>query len=199
MPPGQVIVLNGTSSAGKSTLAAAIQARAEVPYLRTGVDDFLGRLPERFVREPVDGWSVAVRDGRLAELPTIGPRGLELFNAHYRAVAAYAAAGGHVIVDDVLYDRRVLDLAVAALHRLPVLFVGIRCPAEVAEARELARGDRLPGGARLFEAAHAHAAYDLELDTAALTPEECADAILAALPPPDDHAFARLHPRLAPT
>ena len=187
-----MVVLNGTSSAGKSTLARAIQARADVPYLHAGIDPFLERLPQRFVREPVEGWRVVVRDGRLAELPTIGPRGLALLAANYRAIAAYAAAGGHVVVDDVIYDRRVLALAVEALHNLPVLYVAVRCPLEVAEARERSRGDRLPGGARVFQAAaHAFGPYDLEIDTSAQTPDECADTILAA-PTRRPHAFAEL-------
>jgi chloramphenicol 3-O-phosphotransferase len=92
----------------------------------------------------------------------------------------------------VIYERSVLELAIDALHDLPLLYVGVRCPIEVAEARELARGDRLPGGARVFAAALAFGPYDLEVDTANQTPEECADTILAALPAPIDGAFARL-------
>ena len=48
----QVIVLNGTSSAGKSTLAASLQTQlAEIGecWIIMGVDDFLGRLPWAWV------------------------------------------------------------------------------------------------------------------------------------------------------
>jgi len=42
-----------------------------------------------------------------------------------------------------------------ALHRLRVLFVGVRCPLAVAEQRERERGDRLVGLARgLFDGVH---------------------------------------------
>ena len=48
----QVIVLNGTSSAGKSTLASALQARlaeAGECWIVMGIDDFLGKLPWAWV------------------------------------------------------------------------------------------------------------------------------------------------------
>ncbi|MEV1042213.1 hypothetical protein AB0J01_37190, partial [Streptomyces sp. NPDC050204] len=36
--PGHVIFLNGTSSAGKTTLARAIQEESDEPYLYWGID-----------------------------------------------------------------------------------------------------------------------------------------------------------------
>ena len=65
-----VILLNGTSSAGKSTLARAIQDAMDEPYLHTGLDHFLRRYPRRFMGE-VDGWDDALRDGRLVALPRV--------------------------------------------------------------------------------------------------------------------------------
>ena len=41
MQSGQVILLNGTSSAGKSTLAKQLQEILPQPYLHTGIDHFL--------------------------------------------------------------------------------------------------------------------------------------------------------------
>ena len=37
----QVILLNGVSSAGKSSLTAALQAELPEPYIRTGLDAFV--------------------------------------------------------------------------------------------------------------------------------------------------------------
>ena len=172
-----VILLNGTSSAGKSTLARAIQDAMDVPYLHTGLDHFLQRYPRRFMGQ-LDGWDDALRDGRLVALPRVGPLGLRLFDGMYAAVAALARAGTHVVVDDVIHDARVLARAAERLRGLRALFVGVRCTLEELERRERERGDRTPGEARLFEAAvHAHGAYDLELDTSVLTASECAAAI----------------------
>src|SRR2546425_4801162 len=38
--PGQVVVLNGTSSAGKSGIAAELQRAMEVPYFHLAIDRF---------------------------------------------------------------------------------------------------------------------------------------------------------------
>ena len=93
----------------------------------------------------------------------------------YRAIAAFAGAGLDVIVDDVIYDERVLRLAVDILPAEQVFFVGIRCPLEVAERREIERGNRARGGARTFhQLVHRYGVYDCEVDSAADTPLECA-------------------------
>ncbi len=153
----------------------------EEPYLHTGRDHFLDRFPRRFMDE-VDGWADAVRDGRLVALPRVGPLGLRLFDGMYAAVAALAEAGNNVIVDDVIHDPRVLASAVARLSRLTVLFVGVRCPVDVAERRDRERGDRTTGEARVFASAvHAHGAYDVEIDTSAQSPEDCTRRIRDAL------------------
>ena len=218
MSQGNVVLLNGTSSAGKSTIAKELQGIMETPYLHMGIDHFLASVPPTgsLVTE-VDGQittdffqviylgrtaeSIAAVQRGEAEYPDgvlsevrIGPGGLKLLAGMYRSVAAIAAAGIDVIVDDVIHDRRVLMAAVAALRDTPVLFVGLRLPREVAERRERERGDRGPGGASAFyDLVHAHGVYDLELDTAAASPMECAVQIKKALQ--DGHprrAFRRL-------
>lgn len=40
MKPGSIVLNNGTSSAGKSTLARALQEAMDEPYLHTGIDHF---------------------------------------------------------------------------------------------------------------------------------------------------------------
>ncbi len=197
MEPGNIVLLNGTSSAGKSTLARALQAIMDPPYLHTGIDHWLERTPPGFVvaSDGVDpaqaaGFLAVIGPGpRLVEV-RIGPLGLRLLAGMYAAIAAIAAAGTPVVVDDVIHDPRVLRTMVAALAPYPVLFVGVRCDLAVAEQREIARGDRLPGGARTFyDHVHVPGVYDLELDSAALTPAECAAQI--------QHALQTGHPRTA--
>jgi chloramphenicol 3-O phosphotransferase len=83
-----------------------------------------------------------------------------------------------------------------------VLFVGVRCPVEVALERRRAtwggvgynEGGTVADPVRLWhEAVHRPGIYDLEVDTSVLRPEECADLIagrLAEGPPP--LAFRRI-------
>jgi chloramphenicol 3-O-phosphotransferase len=48
VPPGEVVILNGTTSAGKTTLAVELQAQLAAAgecWLVWGIDDFLAKLP----------------------------------------------------------------------------------------------------------------------------------------------------------
>ena len=83
-----------------------------------------------------------------------------------------------------------------------MLFVGVRCPIEVIMARRNAdpqggfyvAGEGVPEPVRRWqEAVHVPGIYDLEVDTGAMTPEQCAEAIAAALLAPlRPSAFERL-------
>jgi chloramphenicol 3-O phosphotransferase len=62
---------------------------------------------------------------------------------------------------------------VVALAGLDVVWVGIRCSAEVAEERNRVRGDRFAGLARAQTATvHQHPRYDFEIDTTTQGPAE---------------------------
>lgn len=215
---GNIVLLNGTSSAGKSTLAKALQAIMETPSLPIGIDHFLPRLPSRLLTvaeegggatsdeflmvyrgdatqatAQVEGGEVIYGLGTLVEV-RLGPKAVALMGGMYRSIAALADSGIDVIVDDVIHDRRVLREAVRSLPPERVLFVGLHLPREVAEQRERERGERGPGGALAFyDRVHAHGLYDLELDTSTASPAACAAQIKDALI--NGHpltAFARL-------
>ena len=201
MNPGNIILLNGTSSSGKTTIAQALQEVLETPYLHTGIDQFLiERLPKRlFVRSDgitpavAEGWLAVLRDNALTQM-RIGPIGYQWITGMYHAISALAEAGLNVIVDDLIYDRRVLKAAVETLPTPQVFFVGIRCPLEVAEGREQARGNRAPGGARTFyDLVHRPGMYDLEVDSANSSPMDCVLQIKNGLQTrPNPNAFSQL-------
>ena len=57
-------------------------------------------------------------------------------------------------------------------------FIDIHCPKDEAIRRETERGDRFPGLVETqFDVVHRHALYDLECDTLANSPTECANFI----------------------
>jgi chloramphenicol 3-O phosphotransferase len=67
-----------------------------------------------------------------------------------------------------------------ALAGLDVLWVGVRCTAEAAAAREVARGNRVQGmAAAQVELVHRKVAYDLEVDTTHAESLDCARAVAA--------------------
>lgn len=165
---GTIIILNGTSSSGKSCILHALQDILEEPYLDAGIDKFIWMLPERYLDRPLwdDVLGMAVR---------AGPVGNQLISGMHQAIAVLSRTGINVIVDHVLVDPDWLLECIDLFHELPVLLVGIRCPLEVLVQREQARKNRTLGQAKAqYDLVHAHAIYDLEVDTSLLSPEECA-------------------------
>lgn len=184
---GQIIFLNGASSSGKSSIARELQTLL-LPegYLHTGLDHILERVPGAWwgpMAHP-DGFRVVRTDDAEGPLTTveIGAGGRQMLAAGRRGMAAMARAGMNLVIDEVLFEREFLDDYVRAFARLPVLFVGVRCPADVASTRERARGDRSLGAARVqSNLVHTHAPYDLEVDTSQLAPRQAAEVIIRAL------------------
>jgi chloramphenicol 3-O phosphotransferase len=197
---GRIVVLNGTSSAGKTTIVHALQANPELTWLVAGIDHIIATVPPHLLvvvegtnAPPVAGWLLPYQDGRLAARPQLGPIALRILDGMYRSIVALASAGNDVVVDDVMYDAEVRALAARAFAGRPAWFVGIECPVEVAIARESARGDRAPGGAALFaETVHSPRIYDLELDTSLLSADECAQRIETMLDEIAPRAFSTL-------
>ncbi len=197
MTQGNIIFLNGTSSSGKTSIAKALQEIMEGYYIHTGIDHFLDAAPDK-IHASSDGinpstaegflWVRSNGDNRVSEL-RVGPAALRLWAGMHAAAAALAATGNDVIIDDVIFDSRVLQEAVNTLYLFNVLFVGVRCPFEIAEGREQARGNRTQGLVQAhYDLVHAHGIYDLEVDTSTLTPMECAKQIKDRLEnetPPD--------------
>jgi chloramphenicol 3-O phosphotransferase len=180
MTPGKIIILNGTSSSGKTTLVTALQQLLEEPYLDAGIDKFLWMLPKRYLNEPTYWRELFTyhwpeegsQDGLVIET---GPRGHQLMSGMHQAIAALAWAGNNVIADHVLLEAGWVRECAELFAELPALFVGIHCPLAVVEQRERDRGNRTLGQARAqFYRVHAHGLYDLELDTALDTPDVCA-------------------------
>jgi chloramphenicol 3-O phosphotransferase len=154
-------------------------------------------LPDRYRPGQPEGaqWT-ATADG--AARPVPGPVQRRLRSGLYAAVDALARTGLNVILDDVLQGPDTLRKAVEQLGEHKVMFVGVHCPIAVLEERERTRENRFPGIARgMLEAVHAHAIYDLEIDTSRASAIECARAIQRRLQDgPRPTAFRRLWRRL---
>jgi chloramphenicol 3-O phosphotransferase len=172
---GRVVVLNGIGSVGKSSIARALQQIASEPMLHVRMDAFLEMLPEAMQDHP-DAYSYETihQNGTPLVIIKGGPVGERLMRGMIQAIAAMAAVGNSLIVDEVMDGSKWQSYA-ATLAKFRVHLVGLFAPLEVLEARERARGDRMIGLARWqYGRVHKGMKYDLEIDTAAATPEECA-------------------------
>ena len=177
-----IVLLNGTSSSGKTTLAKALQRRLPDPLLAIGIDTVVFALPGRWLDPP--GWHEVFRYAGEGDSLTItaGSLGDRLVAGLHRMVAGLADTGWDVVVDHVLLDVGWVKDAAATLAPYPLLSVGVRCPLAEVERREAARRDRTLGQARAqYESVHANVGYDVEVDTSQADPDECATTVAAAI------------------
>jgi len=174
-----VIVLNGSSSSGKSSLAVCLQRRLAGTWLTLGIDDLIRALSHGPTDTTAGGTLQFRTDGSIAVAPAF--RRAEA--SWYEALAAIARDGTSLIVDEVFLDGGVSQARLQkALDGLAVVWVGVHCHPEVAEARELQRHDRLKGLARdQAKRVHEGVSYDIVVDTTGAAPDECATLILATL------------------
>ncbi|MGB0505610.1 MAG: chloramphenicol phosphotransferase CPT family protein [Pikeienuella sp.] len=181
----RIILLNGVGSAGKTSIAAALQNLTAEPFLRMEMDMFLSMMPAALQNHP-DGLSfdTTMRDGKPNVLAKTGPVAERSLNGMRHAVAAMAAAGNNLIVDEVIFGDIATESGnpMADYRRLlapyHLLTVGVFASLDVLEERERQRGDRMIGLARSqYDMVHRAMVYDLKVDTTDASPEECAAII----------------------
>lgn len=173
----QVIMLNGGSSSGKSTIARHVQDLLPEAWLTFGVDTLVDAMPERLRSSGTDG-AEGIGFSDDGEVVT-GEEFRRMDVAWAQGVAAVVRAGVPVVVDEVFLGGPASQARWrAALDGFEVLWVAVRCDPDVAAARETARGDRVGGMARLqADLVHRGVVYDLEVDSGRLSAQECARTI----------------------
>ena len=167
MQAGKIIFLNGASSAGKSSLARALQAQLDEPFWHWSIDHVLasGTLPRELFATGRFEWA-ALRPA--------------FFEGFHRSLPALASAGNDLIVEHIVESADGMRLLVELLAPFDVFYVGVRCPLPELERRERERGDRRLGSAREDDATtHAFGRYDFEV-LATSDPGELAADVLRA-------------------
>jgi chloramphenicol 3-O phosphotransferase len=182
-PPGRLVILNGASSSGKTTLATAFRDRRAALgefWLLIGIDDFLSKLPVAWLDLGLaTGPGMRAHDGLRFEMTPagrelkVGDTCRRLLHAYHQAAAAAVREGLDVIVDDVVVDDAILHDWLEVLEDLRPTWVAIRCSPETAARRERARGDRPVGmTGTQTTTVHRSVSYAFEVDTDELSPGE---------------------------
>ncbi|MEJ7582801.1 MAG: AAA family ATPase [Acidimicrobiales bacterium] len=184
---GELIVLNGTTSSGKTTLAVEMQRQLGEEgrcWVVFGIDDFRAAAPTlggvlRSGAHAAEGL-MAVRCGDGVVLRT-GSIGRAVLGVYRQTIASLVRNGLNVIVDEVVLDEAAWAGWETELRDLDPLWVRVDCPTEVCEQRERARGDRLLGLARTQAGTvHRYPTYHVAVDTSTAAPIELAQAVIAA-------------------
>ncbi len=183
--PGQIIVLNGTSSAGKTSTARALQRLLSAPYLYVAFDTFMDMLPP-LPSDPDD------RDALLHET----------VSAMHAAIRVMAERGSNVIVDHILRcpshprSRDWIENLVTTLPPDRTFLVAVTCSLDELDRRERIRWEPKSGfmglGRRQYDEIHCGNAYDAEVDTTGRTAEESARLVAEAIVGLRPHAIAHM-------
>ncbi len=153
----QIILLNGPSSSGKSTLSKELQSliaeETNEVYEIVSIDDFLAMT----VDEPIYEDDVFEISLKMCE----------------EALAALDRSCG-VIIDHVITSERIFNQLKATLDRYPILTVRVTCPLEILRQREEQRKNRCLGSAEASDTyLFPKDGYHVTVDTHEMTPSEC--------------------------
>ena len=163
---GRVILLNGASSSGKSSVGRALVDLLPDPWFLLPVDALGALRSEAHTGQDDEAVQRMLRRTRLG---------------YHRVVAALASVGNDVVMDYPLSETwRVADL-LEVLAAYDVTLVEVRCDPDELDRRERARGDRPAGLARSQSAVYALGEHDVAVDTTSAGAEVCARSIADAL------------------
>ena len=186
--PG-VILLNGPSSSGKTTLSKKLQGSLKTPYLHIGIDKIISMIPKIMNNsmgekvEPFFWWNEDKDElGNKLAYIQLGPFAYEMYKFLKKVVLLALDSGHSVIIDEVCIVDGSFDEWQRILSPWNVLYVGIKSKTDVLEQREKERGNRMIGSARAQNLyVHDNKKYDLELHTDVLTLEECVSRVIVSL------------------
>ncbi len=184
---GNIIILNGVSSSGKTTISKALQKGIDEHYFWVANDSFCEMCSETHWRQD---WVVAIN--------------LALKALAY-SVKQMSDLGINIIVDQVFLNNesqnRILHEFVTILYNYPILFVRVDSSLEDLRKREVERGNRRIGQAESqLDIVHNHELYDIVINTSTTGLDENIELLKSAiLNISDSTAFKMLYKKFLNT
>lgn len=165
----QVIILNGTGSSGKTSVAKLLQEQLAQQYLNFSIDSVLYALPPSDLANMMKGEPITRGGYDYAKL----------VDGYHRCLPSLLDAGCKLIIDNAWIDSAEVDSLMTLLSPYQVCVIGVYCDLAEAQRRELARGDRAIGLAEYeYPLVHKVFNYDFTLDTSSISPEQGANLIV---------------------
>jgi chloramphenicol 3-O phosphotransferase len=187
--PGDMIILNGPSSAGKSSLVKELQQLWPHPLFATGTDAVITGWPDNFVLDhdesdpakELEALRIVAGQGPAPSwVPKMSDTFLTISRHAHESWAAMSQSGVDVVVDHCIIEPSIREHAQNVL--LGAFWVGVTCDVQELVRREAARGDRYVGFASGTSAiVHLGMDYDMVIDTTSTPPEELARQVFDAV------------------
>ena len=175
--PGKIIILNGPSCSGKSSIQRAFQTLM-MPnlWVKLGIDNLFDNPMPDITPENMNFWqsknvirwveeSKDSGDNKIITL-FVGPQGKKVAYAMNSAIAAYAKNGCNVIVDYIAYDQAWLKDLESKCSGFTTYYVAVEIPLDTLEQREEVRGTSPKGHARShYLSVYGDKKYDLVVNS----------------------------------
>ncbi|WP_213593011.1 chloramphenicol phosphotransferase CPT family protein [Paenibacillus woosongensis] len=175
MKQGIIVLMNGTSSSGKTSISAELVKQKEILFHHLSIDDFFYNFNEFIDNKFPDIKPTREVDDQVVAQIIFDP----LASMYYAIIKLFSEMGLNVIVDTVIDNDRRFNECLDIFSDQPTLFVGVICSKEELIRREQIRGDRQIGlASSQFDKIYCFDEYDLEVNTEELSPIECAEKIL---------------------
>ena len=163
----RIILLNGPSSSGKSTLAGELRNMLKeqlyLDYEVISIDDHMHISEDETIYED-DVWEIS---GEMCD-----------------AVRKALRTADGAIVDHVITSERIYEQFLQLQGTAPVLKVRVTCPLSILLVREARRGNRAHGSARdSYDYLYPKEGYDVTVDTSVMSPQDCAAAVISSMDP----------------
>lgn len=176
-PTGTVIILNGPSAAGKSSIQKEFQYLMMPDlWIKLGIDNLFDKpMPDITLdnlafwqQENPIRWCTQTVDEQNNPVMTLftGEQGDLVAYGMNSAIAEYAKAGCNIIVDYIGYKKEWIEDLQNKLKNIKTHWVKVCIPLETLEAREVARATSPKGHARShYNTVHWNITYDTEINS----------------------------------
>ncbi|WP_313641741.1 phosphotransferase-like protein [Paenibacillus sp.] len=173
MKQGIIVLMNGTSSSGKTSISIELINQKEILFHHLSIDDF---IKDFFNNKFSDIEPTREVDEQVIAQIMFDP----LISMYYSTIKLFSEMGLNVIVDTVIDNDKWFNECLDLFFDQPTLFIGVICSKEELIRREQTRGDRKIGlAASQFSKVYCIDEYDLEVNTEEMNPIECAEKILS--------------------
>lgn len=183
---GRLILINGSSSAGKTSVSKKLQLMLGMDCLYLSMDKFLGMLSTEACNleahlpnflQPHEGlYAVRKSDGSFDI--AAGPLAKKLLHEMYDIVQYFLDHGWQVIFDTVETNLETMHEIKVKFAKYHAYYVYLYANHETLRSRERIRGNRLIGQTiNILERFASRDLHDLHVDTSDLTPQAIAELI----------------------
>lgn len=186
---GIVIILNGPSASGKSSIQKEFQ-KLMMPnlWIKLGIDNLFDSPMPEITLENLEYWqnenpirwvtSDKDKEGNPVITLHVGPAGEKVAIGMNEAIASYAENGCNLIVDYIGYNDIWLYDLIDRLAGVKTYWVKVEIPLETLEEREVVRATSPKGHARShFDTVYANISYDLVVNSGKNSAAEIAQQI----------------------